>query len=217
MNQSPQPVGKDQYYDHDQTELLKLVTIPVSSVLELGCASGNMLRHYLDVGVKRVAGIEYVQEVAEIARLRCPTATIFAGDVDQIPDEELGKDYDLLIASFVLEHVTDPWKTLERLGALLRSGGQLVGSLPNVRHWSVTLPLILNGRWQYEDEGILDRTHYRFFSRSTIVELLTKTGFRDICITPQITAAKSKMANRLTLGRAVDHFAFAFSFSAIRA
>lgn len=217
MNAEPQQIDSPQYYDHDQTALLKLVTVPVDSVLEIGCASGNMLRYYLDQKVTRATGVEYVPAVAEVARRRCPEARILSGDVDLVPLDELGDKYDLLLGSFVLEHVTDPWYSLRRLATLLRPGGQFVGALPNVRHWSVTLPLILNGKWEYVDEGILDRTHYRFFTRSTIIELLTATGFKDIKIVPQITARKSKFGNALTLGLATDHFAFAHQFSATKA
>lgn len=217
MNAVPEQINSPHYYDHDQTALLNLVTVPVNSVLEIGCASGNMLRHYLDRNVSRATGVEYVPSVADLARARCPEATIFSGDVDSISSEELGRDYDLLLTSFVLEHVTDPWRTLGRLATLLRPGGQLVGALPNVRHWSVTLPLILKGKWEYTDEGILDRTHYRFFSRSTIIELLNATGFENIKIVPRISAKKSQIGNALTFGFAIDHFAFAHQFSATKA
>jgi 2-polyprenyl-3-methyl-5-hydroxy-6-metoxy-1,4-benzoquinol methylase len=216
MNANPKTIDSENYYDHDQSDLLKLVRVPVDSVLEIGCATGNMLRHYVDAGATRVTGVEFVSTVGEIARQRCPEALIFINDVDQVPLEELGSDYDLLIASFVLEHVTDPWHTLGRLASIMRQGGQLVGSLPNVRHCSVTVPLLLKGKWEYKDKGIMDRTHYRFFSKSTIEELLTATGFTEIDIQPWVLPGKSAIANNATLGLAIDHFAFAYRFSAIR-
>lgn len=216
MGDAEQQIGSPGYYDHDQTDLLKLVTVPVSSILEIGCAGGNMLRHYLDEGVARVTGVEYVDSVAEEARKRCPEATILSGDIDVLPLDQLGNGYDLLIASFVLEHVADPWKTLGRLCTLLRPGGQLIGALPNVRHLSVTLPLLLRGRWDYVDEGIMDRTHYRFFTRATIVELLTDTGFSKVQIDPWVNGGMSSIGDRLTMGFARDHFAFAYRFSAYR-
>lgn len=209
-------VESENYYDHDQTDLLKLVQVSVDAVLEVGCATGNMLRRYIDAGASRATGVEYVRSIGEVARQRCPEARIFVDDVDQVPLEDLGSGYDLLIASFVLEHVTDPWRTLRRLSSTLRPGGQLVGSLPNVRHWSVTLPLMFGGKWEYTEKGIMDRTHYRFFSKSTIQELLTASGFGDITIQPWVKGRKSEIANNLTLGLAADHFAFAYRFSAIR-
>ncbi|MEI9928764.1 MAG: class I SAM-dependent methyltransferase [Sphingomonas sp.] len=216
MNSAPQQIDAAQYYDHDQTDLLRLVTVPAHSVLEIGCASGTMLAHYLDQGASRVTGVEYVPAVADMARTRCPGATILSGDVDQIPVERIGSGYDLLLASYVLEHVADPWQTLGRLATLLRPGGQFVGALPNVRNWRVTFPLLLTGKWEYVESGIMDRTHLRFFSRATIVELLTATGFKDIKIVPKLYGTKDNLGNRLTLGIAVDHFAYGYQFSAIR-
>lgn len=210
------PVDVPGYYDHDQTELLKLVSVPVASVLEVGCASGGILRHFADRGVGRLTGVEYVESVAERARRGCPTANVITGDVDAIPDAELGGGYDLIVASFVLEHVTDPWRTLGRLAKLLRPGGQVVGSLPNVRHLSVTIPLLFAGRWEYVDDGIMDRTHYRFFTRSTIEDLLRSSGVGQIVIRPWIGSGKYDLGNRLTLGVLSDLFAFAYRFSAIR-
>jgi SAM-dependent methyltransferase len=217
MNSVPQQIEAENYYDHDQTSLLRLVQVPVESVVEIGCASGNMLAHYRQAGATRITGVEYVPEIADLARARCPEARIFSGDVDNIALDDLGESYDLLIASYVLEHVRDPWHTLGRLARTLRPGGQFVGALPNVRNFRVVLPLLLKGKWEYVEEGIMDRTHLRFFSRSTIVELLTATGFKDIRVVPKLYGKKANLANTLTLGLAVDHFAYSFEISGIKA
>jgi len=216
MNHQPTEISAEGYYDHDQSGLLDLVKGSPRSVLEIGCAGGNILRHYIDAGAERVTGVEYVPNIAERARARCPEARIFTGDVDAVPIEDLGRDYDLLVASFVLEHVTDPWKTLGRLRDALRPGGQFVGALPNVRHWAVTLPLLLGGRWDYQDEGVLDRTHYRFFTRRSIVGLLGDCGFERIETRPVLGGGKTWLADKLTLGLARDHLGYAYRFSAFK-
>lgn len=211
------PIDSENYYDHDQSEVLDLVKVNADRVLEIGCASGGLLAEFRERGASKITGVEYVSEVAERARDRLPGSDIFSGDIDQIDVERIGFGYDLLIANFVLEHVTDPWRTLNRVAHSLKSGGQLIGSLPNVRHWSVTAPLIFRGKWEYVDEGILDRTHYRFFTKHTIEELLRSCGFTDIEIMPMITAKKSRIGNAMTFGFLKDHFAFAYRFSAIKA
>ena len=58
----------------------------------------------------------------------------------------------------------------------LAPGGAFVVSLPHVGHYSVALPLVLKGRWTYQDEGLLDRTHLRFFDRVSAPALLTENG-----------------------------------------
>jgi hypothetical protein len=65
---------------------------------------------------------------------------------------------------------------MRRLHALLRPGGHIIISLPNVRHHSVVLPLLLRGHWRYTEAGIMDQTHLRFFSREGALEMLHQSG-----------------------------------------
>jgi SAM-dependent methyltransferase len=85
--------------------------------------------------------------------------------------------FDLIIALDVLEHLADPWSVLKRLRELLAPDGVLIVSIPNVAHYRVSWRLFFLGEWEYRDEGLLDRTHLRFFTRKTAVELLTSSGF----------------------------------------
>lgn len=201
------------YYSHDQSDLLKLVHRRGRSALEIGCAGGNLLKQLSRLGYERITGVEYVDDVARQAALAVPEATILSGSIDDISDKSLGTGYDLVIVNFVLEHVMNPTAVLTRAVSLLNNGGQVIGALPNVRHWSVTLPLIIGGRFDYEDEGILDKTHYRFFTRKSIRELLEQSGLADIAIHPWVAGRKSLIGNNLTFGRMIDHFAFAHRFS----
>ena len=84
--------------------------------------------------------------------------------------------FDTVLACDILEHFTDPWTMVKRLHSVLKPGGAIVASIPNVRHRSVTGPLMLKGAWDYKDCGVLDRTHYRFFVKETAVELMTSSG-----------------------------------------
>ena len=70
----------------------------------------------------------------------------------EIPEES----FDCIIAADVLEHLVDPWTVLAQLRARLVPGGVLVASIPNVGHWEVVRDL-LEGRWQYTSDGLLDR------------------------------------------------------------
>jgi SAM-dependent methyltransferase len=83
--------------------------------------------------------------------------------------------FDLALLLDVLEHVPDPAVTLSVVASKLRPGGSLLVSVPNVAHWSVRASL-LAGRFDYTDRGILDRTHLRFFTQSTLLDLLESTG-----------------------------------------
>jgi hypothetical protein len=82
--------------------------------------------------------------------------------------------FDLILCLDVLEHMVDPWHVVDRLATqYLASGGTLIVSLPNVRHYSVVMPLLFAGQWAYETAGLLDRTHLRFFTKTSAMELLS--------------------------------------------
>jgi len=83
---------------------------------------------------------------------------------------------DLILCLDVLEHLRDPWRVAQYLNTLLRPGGSLIVSIPNIRNRHVLLPLVMRGAWEYTDSGILDRTHLRFFTRKSAIELVASTG-----------------------------------------
>jgi len=84
---------------------------------------------------------------------------------------------DCLIFADVLEHMVDPWSCLVTWRQRLPENGTVVLSIPNVVHYGTVWEL-LRGRWNYRDQGILDRTHLRFFTRKTAVELVEGAGFK---------------------------------------
>ena len=85
--------------------------------------------------------------------------------------------FDLALALDVLEHSADPEGLLADLASRLRPGGTALVSVPNVAHWSMRASL-LAGRFDYAERGILDRTHLRFFTRATFLDLLAGVGLR---------------------------------------
>jgi len=103
------------------------------------------------------------------------------------------ESFDVFVLSNILEHLRDPVATLRRLVPLLRPTGRILVDLPNVAHWDVRLRL-LRGRWDYEDAGILDRTHLRFYTRKTAREMLRETGFEilDEDIIPDVPLFRYK-------------------------
>ena len=108
--------------------------------------------------------------------------------------------FDTVIAADVLEHLRDPWVCLKSLRALMRPDGALVVSIPNIAHNAVIAQL-LAGRFPYRDQGLLDRTHLRFFTRQDVEELLTDCGFLpeywDRNLTPESRSEFSQAWQRL--------------------
>jgi 2-polyprenyl-3-methyl-5-hydroxy-6-metoxy-1,4-benzoquinol methylase len=108
---------------------------------------------------------------------RTQVDNIIEGNIEVTIKDLSHQSYDLVLCLDVLEHLVDPWAVVQELYAILRPGGSIIISLPNVRNYCVVLPLLFNGTWRYQKDGIMDRTHLRFFSRESAENLLTKNGF----------------------------------------
>jgi 2-polyprenyl-3-methyl-5-hydroxy-6-metoxy-1,4-benzoquinol methylase len=139
-------------------------------VLELGPSSGHMSRVLRQRGCTIVA-IEHDPDAAAAAAGHCERMVV--GDLDTLDlDAELDSDrFDVIVAADVLEHLKEPASALRRLRGFLSPNGCFVISLPNVAHADVRLAL-LQGHFRYQDLGLLDRTHLRFFTRESICQLL---------------------------------------------
>lgn len=101
--------------------------------------------------------------------------TVFQGYFPNAVDPS--ETFDLITFNDVLEHVIDPWETLTTAKGYLNSGGAIVAAIPNLQYAPVALGLVA-GRWLYVDTGILDRTHLRFFTRETVVDMFRGAGLR---------------------------------------
>lgn len=140
-------------------------------VLEVGTATGYLTSEMVKRGC-RVTGIEQDPGMAELARHYCRELVV--GNVETLDLKGLGS-YDAVIFGDVLEHVRNPREVLERLIGLLKPGGKVLISLPNVANIWVRLNLLL-GRFNYTRVGILDETHLRFFTLKTAKQLAVDSG-----------------------------------------
>ena len=157
----------------------------------------------------RVTGVEPelagVQSALQSGYVRVEHG-LFPDAADPLPDGE----FDVVMFLDVLEHMPDPEPALKAAHRLLAPGGRILASIPNVRHFSVWWPLIRHGRWDYEDYGLLDRTHLRFFTRDTMTELFERTGWRVEQVTginrarwplAGVDTWKTQWVSTITLGR----------------
>ncbi len=150
---------------------------PGSVVLELGPAYGYFTRYLVERLGCTVDGVELSPVMAERARRYARDLWIANLDEVDLGERFSAGGYDYVIAADVLEHLRNPWRTLEQCHGLLRPNGRLLLSLPNVGHAALVAEL-MEGRFEYRDDGLLDRTHLRFFTRRNILDLLRRTGFR---------------------------------------
>jgi len=162
------------YYDQPRLEVVAMVPQNVKHVIDVGCASGALgaALKAARPGIE-VRGIEPVLAQADRARRVLDDVHVGGAD-DPLPSH--WPPADCVIFADVLEHMVDPWKTVRTFRSVLASGGSVVSSVPNVAHRSV-LGGLVRQRWDYHEEGILDRTHLRFFTRETALEMFEQGGF----------------------------------------
>ena len=146
------------------------------SVLELGAASGHVTRVLVDRG-NSVTAVE--SDAACSDSLASIATEVLITDLDwlSLADDLRGRTFDVIVAGDVLEHTKRPELVLAQLHLLLAPGGYVVVSLPHLAHGDVRLAL-LSGQFPYSDHGLLDKTHLKFFTRSTILELFSSTGYK---------------------------------------
>ena len=170
----------EDYFAHARREIAPLLPQQCGRVLEIGCGSGATLGWLR--GEQRASctvGVEILEAAAQRARVHADEVYCLDFERVELPLED--KKFDLILCLDVLEHMVNPWLVVDRLvSQYLVPGGTLIVSLPNVRHYSVVLPLLFWGRWDYEDAGLLDRTHLRFFTRDTAIELLSHSRLESV-------------------------------------
>jgi methionine biosynthesis protein MetW len=154
-------------------------------VLDVGCATGYLARALREQGCQ-VSGVEFDQAAAEEAAPALDKVVV--GDLEQLDlaAEFAGDQFDVIVFGDVLEHLRDPLPVLRSVRELLRPGGAVVISVPNIAHADVRLSL-LQGKFDYRSLGLLDVTHVRFFTRESLRTFLKDAGF--IAVDVQATTA----------------------------
>jgi 2-polyprenyl-3-methyl-5-hydroxy-6-metoxy-1,4-benzoquinol methylase len=159
-------------------DLLQEMPRQARCVIEVGCSVGALAREYrrLNPGCRYI-GVEVEPGYAATARRHCDAVHVL--DIETADAQWLRESLsgDCWVFGDVLEHLKDPWSLLRAVRAALPSEGCVVACIPNAQHWSVQLRLN-SGELRYEDAGLLDRTHLRWFTRQTIIELFASARLR---------------------------------------
>jgi len=170
--------AQDIYYSQTRPEMLRFIPASTERLLDIGCSEGRF-----GAAVKAALpncetwGVEANETAAaEAATRNDRVLTGLIGEVEGLPDAY----FDVVTMNDVLEHIPYSEPALAIVRRLLRPGGRLVLSLPNVRYYLNVRDLVFRQDWEYQDFGILDRTHFRFFTQKSAVRLLTQNGYRVI-------------------------------------
>jgi len=163
------------YYSYLRQDLIDLVEGKGNKILDVGCGEGITGAELKRIGkAKEIVGVEVFEPVALKAKERLDK--VIWGDIQRISLSYPEGYFDYIILGDVLEHFSDPWNTLKELKRYLSSSGFVIASIPNITYWEILKDLILFDRWEYVDAGILDRTHLRFFTKKSLIELFQGSG-----------------------------------------
>ena len=170
--------GKDIYYSQSRPEMLRFIPPSTGRLMDIGCSEG-----WFGAAVKKALpncetwGVEANAEAAAEAATRNDKVLHgLIGEVEGAPESY----FDVVTMNDVLEHIPYSEPVLAVVKRLLRPGGRLVLSLPNVRYYLNVRDLVFRKDWEYQDYGILDRTHFRFFTQKSAARLLTENGYRVV-------------------------------------
>ena len=183
------------YYSALRSDIADLLPSQVSCSFEIGCGTGSTSAWIKQKYGAYVAGVELCEDVAHQAEKSMDKVLI--GDVENMLFIFSPASFDLILCLDVLEHLKDPWGLVTRLVSLMKPGASLVASLPNIQHYSTFFNL-LRGRWNYTSQGLTDKTHLRFFVRSTAIAMFEDAGLKVNVVNAEMSRIKT--IDRCTLG-----------------
>lgn len=178
----PQPKGSpmkqtpahDKYNDTIFTLLNELAP---QNVVEVGCMRGTLAKAYFETHPNSIwHGIDIDEDNIEFAKHVCTDAVV--ANVEHMTEADYARyqDSDAWIFGDVLEHLYNPWELLKKIRLNAKKDFTIIACIPNSQHWNFQAR-VNSGMMQYENDGLFDRTHIRFFSRTTMVELFDQSGY----------------------------------------
>jgi 2-polyprenyl-3-methyl-5-hydroxy-6-metoxy-1,4-benzoquinol methylase len=177
-------------------------------VLELGAGGGDTLVDLKRTGkAARVVGIELFK--LDGTHQHDPLIDEFIiGNIEHLELNQPAGSFDAVLMGDVLEHLLDPWVTIRKISHLVRPGGRMIASMPNIRSREAFKKIFLKGDFAYTSHGLFDKTHYRWFCKKNMIDLMTPSGFTLVSMTSNLELKKgsgTRMFNRIT-GRLFEEF-----------
>lgn len=141
-------------------------------LLDVGCAQGALAAEF-QARDWVVTGIE--PDPVDAAAARNRGLNILSGTLEELVCD-LDQKFDVIVLADVLEHMPRPDIALLHIREMLAAGGRVVASIPNIAHLAVRLQLLV-GKFDYTERGPLDRTHLRFYTKKTVLQLFHDAGY----------------------------------------
>ena len=176
---------------------------PDNRILEVGAGGGDTLITIKKKGLAReVVGIELNK--VEGSNQGDPSIDRFIfGNIESMEIDLPENYFDIILCGDVLEHLIDPWKTIEKLQRHLRKGGKLIASIPNIRHYRALYEIFVKGQFSYTEFGLFDKTHLRFFCKKDMMSIVSTLQLKPdsiISIFKHLPPSRINTINKLTFG-----------------
>jgi 2-polyprenyl-3-methyl-5-hydroxy-6-metoxy-1,4-benzoquinol methylase len=198
-----------------RTDLVELIPDNARRILDVGCGVGKTGQILRERGFEEIFAVEINPDAAQQAESYYQKVIIGNIEEDILPFSR--GFFDCILYGDVLEHLIDPWKVLRSHREILKDNGIIICSIPNIRYYKILKPLILNGRWEYVDLGILDRTHLRFFTLKTIEDMFRETGYEIKKLIKKKRCSKTmKLINRLVFNGLIDFLVLQYRIVGIK-
>ena len=203
------------YFTHTRLDIISVLPVdPEQKILEIGAGAGDTLVYIKENHLaSEVMGVEHVTIPGSNQQYQ----GIDKFQIANIENEEIDapKNYfDVIICADVLEHLSDPWKAINKITGHLKPGGLIVASIPNIREWKALGKIFFKGTFSYEDAGgIMDKTHLRFFCKRDMLQLLNTDQLSPVFCKPNFLmksvpkGKKRRIINMLSLGLFKDFLA----------
>ena len=162
------------YFLASRPEIAAFLPTRFCRTLEIGCGAGGFTRAYLGDAQERWG----IEPDPAAARGAAPAFTrLLEGTYDAVAAELPDGHFDLVICNDVIEHMPDHDRFLRDIRRKMAPGGAIVGSIPNIRHLTALIKLLALRDFPYSEDGILDRTHLRFFTKKSLERAFRDSGF----------------------------------------
>lgn len=168
------------YFSQAREEITEFIPKTARLLLDVGCGDGSFGMLVKKTIKAEVWGVELNNEAASIARTKIDN--VLTGDISKVIADLPDSKFDCIVFNDVLEHLADPFNVLLEIKKKLSAKGAVVCSMPNVRFIFVLYRLLIEKQWRYEDAGVLDKTHLRFFTKKSIIDMLEILGYKILKI-----------------------------------
>lgn len=206
------------YYSNVRLDLINLINKKSVGlkVLEIGAAYGETLFYLKQNGIaSEVVGLDLFQDKKNMQNYK-PVDNFIFGNIEDIELTQYNNYFDLILLPDVLEHLIEPSKALNKIKTYLNDNGKVILSMPNIRHYSAIKKIFFNGDFRYEESGVFDYTHMRFYCRKNIKELLEASSFKievqESSIKNYRGKSYAKIINEITLGLFEEFFSYQYFF-----